>query len=68
MSDTKSKFVVIRLPIPVEYVKAIEECIAWSAQQGYCFAGKAAGQLTSLTNREMFESQPYYNAFEWRSK
>lgn len=48
--------------------KEVEDCIAWAAQQGYCFANRAAEALGQSTGRIMYCDQPYYNAFSWKDK
>lgn len=49
-------------------MKPVEDCIAWAAQTGYCFADDAAAALGEWTRREMWCDQPYYNAHAWRNK
>ena len=46
----------------------VEACIAWAAQQGYCFAEEAAHEYGMIHERIMWCEQPYYNAYSWRDK
>lgn len=48
-------------------LKKVEECIAWAAQQGYCYAQDAADELTTVTGRVMHEDQNtgMYNTRSW---
>ncbi len=48
----------------------IENCIAWAAQQGYCFAQEAAHELGMITNRIMTDDDntAMYGTQSWRDK
>ena len=43
----------------------IEKCIAWAAQNGYCYAEEAAYCYGTANKRVMVEDQPYYNSYKW---
>ena len=46
----------------------VEKCIAWAAQQGYCFAQEAADEYGLKFGREMVkdDNTAYYNTRSWR--
>lgn len=46
----------------------LEAALCWAAQHGYSEAAGAAEELGAVTGREMWESQPYYSAHDWRPK
>lgn len=52
--------------LSAEDLKPIESCIAWAAQQGYCFADNAAKALGRYTGREMYLEQAMYNTHGFR--
>lgn len=46
----------------------VEECIAWAAQMGYCFAQDAADEYGPKFGREMVEDEntAMYGTRSWR--
>ena len=52
------------------YLSKVEKCIAWAAQQGYCFAGDAAREYGEHFSREMVddENTAFYGTHSWQHK